>query len=225
MPVFLNILIIIGAVLGFGMTFHFFYSEKKLSAKLLGLFAVAISIVSLEPLQQFTDNRWNSTVEVFIGSASFMLGPSLFLYIKYKTKPLKWRKSDSIHFLTPFVIILLLTFGRTQTIEQGDDIHEVIFYVLFNIQLYAYTITAILKAFQKNKELKKTLKVELEGALLKPLVISALILFTYSFLTTFIPMGDKSAITTFIQLFLLAIIMIIALLNAETLENHHRVVK
>jgi asparagine N-glycosylation enzyme membrane subunit Stt3 len=218
----LYILTIASATAGFVLTIHFLYNRNNIQSRLIGIYTLAVSVVTMEPAIPSLPVSFTMFSNSAITFASFLLGPSLFLYCKHRMKSLPWKNTEVLHFIPAFLVLTLVLIARAPATTHNSDDQEVIFYLIFIAQLFGYSIAAVSKVFNKNRG--RNLKEQMEIAFLKPLTIGSLALFSYSFLGTIFPFAGKDMFTALIQIFLFIIIMVIALFNAQNLEDHSRIV-
>jgi hypothetical protein len=218
-----QVFIMAGALLGIGLAIHLFWGRKNTAARLLGLFTLMISIASVEPLINGKKFELMFLMQSAVAIASFLLGPFLFLYCKYRLNNARWKRKDLWHFFLPCVILLLLIVGDNATNTPApaqNEKDEVILYLLFVVQLFTYTFLALSMVLKNKISFKEKLHDKLRHAFLRPLVVSSLIMFLYSVINTFFPLHSKNVFVILIQAMLGFLIVLIALLNAETLEKH-----
>lgn len=106
----------------------------KPTAILLGMYMVLFSVGLSEPLWDYLSMP--KAISKILSSYAFALGPTLFLYVKVHSKPLK--KLDLIHFI-PF----LLYFFAVIQVEKVSLTLELILYELFIAQIIMYSIFSI----------------------------------------------------------------------------------
>lgn len=196
------------------------YTSECIPARLLGAYTLLIAITSTEPLITFVQTGLKPFVNGIIAVCSVMIGPLLFLYCKYRLAGHGWRVREYWHF-TPAVFITMIYVGSSFSEESSpkSDSEDIIFYLLFVLQLLSYSFVSLFIVLRKSPNTDLTMRQKLQAAFLKPLVLVSMILFTYSFLHTLIPLFRETFVLT-IQLMIGILIVVIALLNAEKLEKH-----
>jgi hypothetical protein len=217
----IQLLILSQSLLGFGIAIHLISYNKQFTNKLLGFYTLLLSIVAFEPLTLLVEVNAQPTLQIMVAISSFLLGPALFLYCKYRISDEPWRTVELIHTLPALVVFILLVAAQFNgnDMENQSKNEDIIWYLLFIVQLLGYAIKSLIMVWshyrrhphQRNK-LKKTF--------LKPLVLTSLILFSYSFLNTLIPVFSKSVFLILIQILIGFLIIVIAFFNDETLEKH-----
>jgi hypothetical protein len=217
----LHIFTMAGAVIGLGIFIHLFFRKNNLPAKLLALYTLFISCTLLEPLYSICSIEVVAFLQMGVAFSSLSLGPSLFLYCKHRlNKDKTFKYIDLLHFL-PGLMMLLLMLTADKSNGSKEDAQEAIFYILFIFQLLSYTIRSLMLVI-KNVLHNPSSKLKMQHMFLRYLVIISLTLFIYSPVSALFHFHEKDTFTLIIQMFLLVIIVIIALLNSETLENHKR---
>lgn len=216
------LLILFVAIVGITICGHLvFFQSKNIKAKMLGWYTLLLTISSVEPLKQFTGENIKLFLELSVGTGAFMMGPMLFLYCNYRllNKPY-WIKADALHFI-PALIIFLLMFSAPAAQPGEESVADVIFYFIFISHLFTYTLKSFLLVLrEKKRQRPEALREQFHLPFLVCLVISSFMLFAYSFLSTLFGMNAASHFKLSVQGLLCLIIIVIVLLNAETLENH-----
>jgi uncharacterized membrane protein len=217
----IQLLILSQSILGFGIAVHLISYNKQFTNKLLGLYTLLLSIVAFEPLTEVVEANAQSALQMLVAISSFLLGPALFLYCKYRISDERWRATDLIHGFPAFVIFVLLVNAQFNGLDTQNDSEneEILWYLLFVAQLFGYTIKSflIVRSYYRRHPQQKH---KLQKTFLKPLVITSLILFSYSFFNTLVPVFSKNIFLILIQILIGFLIIVIALLNDETLEKH-----
>jgi uncharacterized membrane protein len=217
----IQLLILSQSVLGFGIAVHLISTNRQFTNKLLGVYTLLLSIVAFEPLTSLVQANTQSALQILVSISSFLLGPALFLYCKYRLSDEHWSAFDLIHGFPAFAVFVLLILGQLngQDAKNDSENEEIFWYLLFIIQLLGYAIksfTMVATYYRKHPQQQN----KLQKTFLKPLVIVSLILFSYSFLNTVIPVFSKNVFVILIQILIGFVIVVIALFNDETLEKH-----
>lgn len=196
------------------------YTGERVPAKLLGAYTMLIAITSTEPLSTFVQAELKRFLIGIIAICSVMIGPLLFLYCKYRLAGHGWRVREYWHF-TPALFIALIYVGSylSEELSPKSDSEEVVLYLLFVLQLLTYSFASLFIILRKSGTTDLTIHQKLQAAFLKPLVMVSIVLFTYSFLHSLMPVFKETFVLT-IQLMIGVLIVVIALLNAEKLEKH-----
>ena len=216
------LLILFVAMVGITICGHLvFFQSKNIKAKMLGWYTLLLTISSVEPLKQFIGDHIKLFFEVLVGTGAFMIGPTLFLYCNYRllNKPY-WIKADALHFI-PALVIFLLMFSAPAAQPGEESVADVIFYFIFISHLFTYTLKSFLLVLREKKRHRpQALREQFHLPFLACLVTSSFVLFAYSFLSTLFGLNEASHFKLCVQGLLTLIIIVIVLLNAETLENH-----
>lgn len=219
--IFMLFLAAIG-LLGLSVALHLFlFKNKNLSTRLLGGYTLLMTISFLEPLKRYS-NVSIFLFEIIVATGAFMLGPMLYLYCKHRIgNNLRSSGWDLMHFIPAGVIMILTIFSPKPSKPMAEQTDEVVLYMLFALQVVAYTLLSLFFALKQKKRVnseKMVQKFHITFVLF--LVISSLILFLYSFSSTLLGLNHSFSFTLSIQALLTLLIIIIVLLNAETLEKH-----
>jgi hypothetical protein len=208
-------------LLGLALSLHLIlYGKNSIPAKMLGFYTFLITVASLEPLKEYL-NKGSYFAEVVVAVGSFMIGPMLFLYCKYRLcNKIQWNKSDTLHFLPAVLLFIPMMAGPAPTIAE-DGTADIVLYLSFICQIFAYTLTSFFFVWKKKSRYISGSSIQqFHLNFVFGLVISSLILFVYSFGSTLLGFNDSMNFKIFIQVFLSLIIIVIVFLNAEALEDH-----
>lgn len=207
--------------LGLAMAIHLvFFGSGKVSAKLLGVYTFLLTLSSVEPLTiHLATPYWAGAM---IGTGAFMIGPMLYLYCLYRTAGIKqWKRKNIIHFLPAAVLLFLIIISPRPPVDAPESETDIILYLLFIMQLFSYTLISlflILKTKGQNASPSSLEQFHLNFILI--LVVSSLVLFGHSFISTMLGANNSVNFRISIQAFLTLLILVVVLLNAETLEDH-----
>lgn len=207
-------------LLGAAMSLHLILHKwNSIPAKILGGYTFLLTLSSLEPLKEYLSTA-SFFAEIIVAVGSFMIGPMLFLYCKYRLKDkVQWNKLDTFHFV-PAGLILILILAGSGSVEE-DTTADIIFYLLFICQIFAYSLTSFSIVWKKKLPGASDISIQkFHLNFVFGLVISSLILFAYSFGSTILGFNDSLNFKIFIQAFLSLVIIVIVFLNAEALEDH-----
>lgn len=219
--IFILVIILIGLV-GISVSFHLlFFARMTIPAKMLGGYTLMLTISSIEPLKLYLDST-SFLLESLVGAASFLIGPVLFLYCKYRLQRISsWKRADALHFVPAAGIFVIMITASRQPQPAQDSLIDVIFYLVFVCHVFTYTIRSFVIGLRKRKREKiETLSDRFHLPFIFCLVVSSFLLFLYSFLSTVLGLSGAFYFEVFIQGLLTSIIIIIVLLNAETLDTH-----
>ena len=207
-------------LLGVAMSLHLvLHKRNSIPAKILGCYTFLLTLSSIEPLKEYLSTA-SFFVEIIVAIGSFMIGPMLFLYCKYRLKDtVQWNKADIFHFV-PACLLLILVLAGSGSVEE-DTTADIIFYLLFVCQIFAYSITSFSIVWKKKmRDASGTSLRQFHLNFVFGLVISSVILFAYSFGSTLVGFNNSLNFKFFIQAFLSLVIIVIVFLNAEALEDH-----
>jgi hypothetical protein len=216
----LYLVILAVGVIGCTIGIHLMYSGESAATKLLGAYTLVIAITSTEPIGIFVPIEIKPFLNGIIAVCSVMIGPLLFLYCKYRLAVHEWRIREYVHF-TPAIVLILIHAINYYIGAPGSksDSEEILFYLLFVIQLLSYSFAAFFIVVTKSRNSNPTMQQKIQTAFLKPLVVSSVILFSYSFLHTMFPVLKQDFVLT-IQVMIGVLIVVIAFLNGEKLDKH-----
>ncbi|MFN8275192.1 MAG: AraC family transcriptional regulator [Flavobacteriaceae bacterium] len=127
-------------------------------------FIFCIFLIQLDaPLCSIGLNKNFSFLNDFIGLSNFVVAPVFYFSILYYVKPKRrWKKTDYLHFLFPFLILLLLVANHWLADEPSPKVQPefvamsvLVFVVLFctYISLYCIQSFLLIHRYQKNLHL------------------------------------------------------------------------
>lgn len=209
-------------LLGFALAVHLILFRKNtVPTKMLGWYTFLLTISSLEPLKQYLSTQMY-LFEIVVGAGSFMIGPVLFVYCKYRIQNrMHWKRMDFLHFIPAMILLLLMIVSPQNSVSEQESSGDVMLYLFFVCQVFAYTLTSLFLISKEKKHGNSELLLQqFHLTFILFLVISSLILFVYSFASTLLGFNTSFPFKLSIQAFLTLIIIVIVLLNAETLEDH-----
>lgn len=209
-------------LLGFALAIHLIlFRKNSVPTKMLGWYTLLLTISSLEPLKQYFSTSMY-LFEIVVGAGSFMIGPVLFVYCKYRIQnSMYWKRIDFLHFIPAGIFLILMIASPQTSVPEQEASVDVMLYVFFVCQVFAYTLTSLFLVTKEKKQGNPELLLQqFHLTFILFLVISSLVLFVYSFASTLIGFNTSFPFKLSIQAFLTLIIIVIVLLNAETLENH-----
>jgi hypothetical protein len=212
-----NILLISGGICGSLLSIPYFIGRIEVSKILLGTYLILLTLSFVEPLKKSMPAGASGIVEVLIGTASFMLGPTLFLYCRYKTQSIKkWNIRDSLHFFPSIIIFGIMVISLLSETPKHMGTFDFFLYGFFVIYLMAYSVESLMFIIRvRRKTSLKKYQQEMTISFLYFLVLASLILFAFSTLFTLLGNAVSKTFVTTIQIFIFCIIMGIALLNPE----------
>jgi hypothetical protein len=208
--------------LGLAMAIHLlFFGSEKVSAKLLGGYTFLLTLSSLEPLTiHLAAPYW---AETMIGMGAFMIGPTLYLYCHYRISGIKqWKRNNIVHFLPAAILLFLIIISPRPPVDAGESETDIILYLLFVIQLFSYTMISLFLILKtKGQKASPSSLEQFHLSFILILVVSSLVLFGHSFISTMLGANQTVNFRISIQAFLTLLILVVVLLNAETLEDHN----
>jgi hypothetical protein len=126
--IFILFLTAIG-LLGFFVTAHLLiFRSHTISTKLLGGYTLLLTVSSLEPVKQYFSASL-FVFEILVATCSFMIGPVLYLYCKYRILNYRvWNWKDVIHFIPAGIIMILMLLSSPPQASAEEQTDELIFY-------------------------------------------------------------------------------------------------
>ena len=216
----MTIITMTGSAIGFALAIHLAFGVRSNVARFLSLFLFSLSVVLLEPLI----DRFYSFQHLFavlIGASTFLIGPSLFHYCKYRMTTIKKTQYDFLHYLPALIVLVSMGISSIQAQDLAkDSVEDVIVYIFLVLQIFTYCLLALGIAFRSPKIFSQSYPNRFHIVFVRLLVMFTLIMFTYSFLNTLLQYNTSSWFINSIQLVLNLAIISIALFNAEGLEKH-----
>ncbi len=134
---------------------------------------------------------------------------------------MQWRKASILHFIPAGILLILMLATPQPTGPVQESSGDIILYLLFICQVLTYSLISFLVIWKEKKRSDPEFPLQhfhLNFVLF--LVSGSLVLFIYSFASTLLGFNNSFPFKLSIQAVLTLIIIIIVLLNAETLENH-----
>ena len=199
-----------------------FFKKSSVAIRLLGLYTLTLSLGLAEPLLL---PFLNESTMLFYGAFSFLYGPFLFLYTKYSASNFSHLKTrEYFHFL-PFMMYLFLIATSIVLPVVGDlDIPDLILYELLFFQIFFYCTKSLyfLKALPHLVSAPDKRVGMMKQSFLYAINICSTVLFLSSFLGSHLLLflGNQtlpSGFISFIQVAITLVILIVCLLNTETM--------
>jgi hypothetical protein len=211
------LLVCAGGVLGCLFSMILLLRKKNIAGVLLGVYTLLLSISFIEPVTKYLSQEMRSVTAVVIGTASFMLGPSLYLYCKHSVMNIqKWSRVYIFHFLPAGFIFLMMAYPIIVPQTASNDTIDILVYGFFVMYLITYSVESLLMVLRKRKSADVRHREGIQSAFLLFLVIASLILFSFSTLYTLMGFALNNGFIIGIQTMIFLIIMGTALLNPET---------
>jgi hypothetical protein len=210
-----DFLVYTGSVLGLLLALPLLFGRKNPPRTILGVYTLLLTISFVEPVTKSADSILSNATGIIIGTASFMLGPALYLYCKARTQNIqKWKPSYLAHFTPSGIIFLLMTYSAIFYPAAGDGVAEMVIYGFFVIYLITYSVESLMVILRKRK-IPATYPEKIQWIFLLFLSSTSLALFAFSTLYTLLGFGLSYSFVIAVQLVLFFIIMAISLLNPE----------
>jgi hypothetical protein len=213
----IEILTISGAAIGTLLSLHLFLLNKTKASAFLGFYVLSLSVLLIEPLAtslQFT----GKIVAVFMGISAFVAGPAIYLYClsRIRRKPFSPRWLS--HFIPAILLagLIIVSPESEKSLNESED--EIILYLLFVAQMVSY-LTASFRLTTQRQHGTPHIADQMPQSFVTMLVYSSIALFTFSFLSTFIGWNKGNVFVTSVQVLLNIVIIVIALLNTDGLEQ------
>jgi hypothetical protein len=219
---FLKIISFGGAAIGLLLSLHLAVNKRGLPIRLLASYLFCVAMFLLEPVAG--SGFLKSVLTVVLACVSFVIGPVLFLYTRFRFDPKGWKVIYWIHFLPAAVILLLMLMSLpVQPVSKKSSTDELVLYGLFVTQLFGYTGAALVCVLRHARNTNSEIAARMHISFTRSLVYASIGLFSFSVFSTLLALNKSSLFANIIQLLLNAIIFIVAFLNADALESHKEV--
>lgn len=216
---FLEILTLSGSSVGVLIAAHLIARWNSASSIALALYVLSVSLLLLEPLAL---TRWipEKIWLVLIGTLTYAIGPSLYLYTRIRMKGRCRRMNVVIHFLPAIILFVLLVLSPAQSSPAANHDDELFLYLFFVLQLISYGVASIRLVWRKSIEEGMAEKMTI--SFMKTLIYASVALFAFSITCTLLRVNSGVTFVTIVQLLLTIVIVIVALLNTEGLARHRQ---
>jgi len=204
-----------GVLLSLSLSIHLFILRRGPAANFLALYMLSVCIILLEPAIPLAAGHSLWIGQLFIGAFTFVTGPALFHYCKFRLTQSKFRLGLLWHYVPAFMVFILMSITPESTINEGGA-DEVILYLIFVLQILSYAYLS----FRIVKKVASQIFISQFHLVFVRLLLGAHVsVFVYSFLSTLIRSNVSSVFIDSIQILLNVIIIVVALFNAEGLEK------
>jgi hypothetical protein len=210
-----DFLVYTGSILGVLLALPLLFGRKNPPRTILGIYTLLLTVSFIEPVTKSGNSILSSAAGIVIGTASFMLGPVLYLYCKARAHNIqKWKMSYLVHFIPSGIIFLLMTYSTIFYPAAEEGVAEMVIYGFFVIYLITYSVESLMVILRKRKT-PTTYQEKIQWIFLLFLSSTSLALFAFSTLYTLLGFGLSYTFVIAVQLILFFIIMAISLLNPE----------
>ena len=214
---FIEIISGCGACLGILLSFHLLLLRRRTASTFLSLYLLSLSIQLLEPLSGYApfSAKFMSTL---MGTCAFIMGPALYLYCRMRIARDKLTFRSVVHFLPATLLLIIVIISPTPENGSRASTDEVVLYAVFILILFTYGFLSLRTVLGKAK-IHVHIQESMPASFVRMLVYSSLFLFTYSLVGTIIKFNGSEVFVATVQVLLNFIIIVIALLNTEGLEQ------
>jgi hypothetical protein len=220
---FLKIISLILASIGVLISIQLAFNARAVATRFLALYLFCVAIFLLEPVT--ISGPMKNIVSVLLAFLTFTIGPALFLYTRFQLRPGTWKKITLLHFIPALLILVLILLSLPfQPAKAESQTDEIVLYLLFIIQLFAYTGAALFQLLRYPANSSSGNVERMQTSFVRWIVYASLLLFSFSVMSTFLGWNRSQIFVNAIQILLSLIIFVVTLLNGDVLDRRQRYV-
>jgi hypothetical protein len=153
-----------------------------------------------------------------MGTCAFIMGPALYLYCRMRIARDKPTFRSMFHFLPATLLLIIVMISPSPEKGSSASTDEVVLYAIFILMLFTYAFLSLRTVLGKAK-IPVHIWESMPVSFVRMLVYSSLLLFTYSLAGTLIRFNGSEVFVVTVQVLLNLVIIVIALLNTEGLQQ------